>query len=324
MGGTHVKTAVLAADGTVLHSDSTDTGADRGPAAVLETVLDLARALVRDHGPAAVGIAVPGVVDEATGHCRFAANLGWRDVPVRAQAEAALGLPVAVGHDVRAGGIAEARLGAGRGARSLLFVPVGTGIAGALVLDGRALTGANGGAGEVGHLAVRPDGPSCPCGGSGCVETIASASAVARRYRLLAGLPPDQRVPAEQVLQRAQSGDALAAQVWDEAVAALADGLAATVTLFDPERIVIGGGLSRAGAALLDPLRKALAARLAFQTLPELTLARLGHRAGSLGAGLLALDLLADHGLLPTARGALLADQPGLTARATLPSGAAR
>ncbi|GAA1953090.1 ROK family protein [Kitasatospora viridis] len=292
VGGTHVKAAVLTADGTPLHTESADTRAERGPDAVLETILALAGGLARRFRPAAVGIAVPGIVDEASGVCRYSANLGWRDVPVRRWAEEELGLPVAVGHDVRAGGIAEARLGAGRGCRSFLFVPVGTGIAGAVLLNGRALLGGHGGAGEVGHLVVRPDGPPCACGARGCVEAIASASAIARRYRQLTGLPPQQQVSAEQVQQRARAGDAVAARVWREAVAALADGLLAAVTLLDPQRVVIGGGLSRAGAALLDPLRAALAERLTFQAAPELVPAELGHRAGSLGAGLLALDLL--------------------------------
>ncbi|PYC78703.1 sugar kinase [Streptomyces tateyamensis] len=293
VGGTHIKAAVLAADGTVLHSADADTRADRGPEAVLATVLALARALVQEHRPAAVGIAVPGVVDEAAGLCRFAANLGWRDVPVRQRAEQELGLPVALGHDVRAGGLAEARLGAGRDCHSLLFVPVGTGIAGAIVVEGRTVAGAHDGAGELGHLPVRVEGPPCACGGSGCVEAVASASAIARRYRLLAELPEEQKVSAEQVQLRAQAGDEFAARAWREAVAALADGLLTAVTLLDPQRVVIGGGLSRAGAALLDPLRRELEARLTFQLCPELVPAELGHRAGSLGAGLLALDLLA-------------------------------
>ncbi|WP_100839973.1 ROK family protein [Kitasatospora fiedleri] len=292
VGGTHIKATVLAADRSVLHAESADTRADRGPDAALENVLGLAGRLVRRFRPAAVGIAVPGIVDEDAGVCRYAANLGWRDLPVRQWAEEELGLPVALGHDVRAGGLAEARLGAGRGLRSFLFVPVGTGIAGAVVVNGRALTGAHGGAGEVGHLVVRPDGPPCGCGGRGCLEAVASASAVARRYRQLAGLPADEHVPAEQVLQRAGAGDETAGRVWREAVSALADGLVTALTLVDPERVVIGGGLARAGAALLDPLRTAVAERLTFQSRPELVRARLGHRAGSLGAGLLAQDLL--------------------------------
>lgn len=311
VGGTHIKAAVIAAGGGVVHHESADTRAGSGPDAVLEGVVDLTRRLVARFRPAAAGIAVPGVVDEAAGVCVYAANLGWRDVPVRRRVEEGLGIPVAVGHDVRAGGVAEARRGAGRGCSSFLFVPVGTGIAGAILLDGRAMPGHHGGAGEIGHLVVRPDGPPCPCGNRGCVESVASASAIARRYRAAIGAAPDETVPAAEVNRRAQAGDAIAAAVWDEAVAALADGLAAAVCLLDPQRIVIGGGLSRAGAALLDPLRAALAARLTFQSVPDLVPAELGHRAGSRGAGLLALDLL--HRTTPTGlpRGGTTEPGPG-------------
>ncbi|MFE9429345.1 ROK family protein [Kitasatospora sp. NPDC006697] len=292
VGGTHIKGAVLAPDGTLLHAESADTQADRGPDAAIDSTFAFARRLAERFGPAAVGIAVPGIVDEGSGTCRFSANLGWRDVPVRDRAEIELGLPVALGHDVRAGAIAEARLGAGRDCDSFLFLPIGTGIAGGIVLGGRALTGRHNVAGEVGHLVVRPDGPSCRCGARGCLEAVASASAIARRYRELAGLSPVERVSAEQVQQRAQAGDEVAVRVWRDAVLALADGLVTVVTLLDPQRVVIGGGLSRAGSALLDPLYAALTERLTFQTRPELVPAELGHRAGSLGAGLLALDLL--------------------------------
>ncbi|WP_084715094.1 ROK family protein [Streptacidiphilus rugosus] len=277
----------MAADGSVLHTAAAETGAERGPDAVVENILTLAGTLAARHRPVAAGIAVPGVVDETTGVCVFAAHLGWRDVPVQRWLEEELGLPVALGHDVRAGGLAEARLGAGRGCRSFLYVPVGTGIAAAILLDGRTLRGGHGGAGELGHLVVRPGGDACRCGNRGCLETVASASAIARRYREAAG----DAVTADQVALLAREGDPVAAGIWREAVDALADGLAAGATLLDPRRIVLGGELARTGPALFDPLRAALAQRLTFQTVPEVTAAALGRRAGSLGAGLLALDL---------------------------------
>ncbi|MER5641443.1 ROK family protein [Kitasatospora sp. NPDC002227] len=288
VGGTQIKTGVLAPDGTLTHGERWFTRAERGPDAVIETVLACATELTRRHAPAAVGIAVPGLVDEAAGTSVFAANLGWRDVPVRAWLAEELGLPVAFGHDVRAGGLAEARRGAGRGCRSFLFVPVGTGVAAAVVLDGRPLLGGRGFAGELGHLVVRPGGEPCPCGNRGCVETLASASAIARRYRRATG---GEEVDAEEVRRRAEAGDRAASAVWSEAVEALADGLAATVNLFDPERIVIGGGLARAGEPYFGPLRAALAERLTFREAPPVVPAELGHQAGCLGAALLAQDL---------------------------------
>lgn len=200
-----------------------------------------------------------------------------------------LGLPVAFGHDVRAGGVAEGRLGAGRSCPNFAFVPVGTGIAAALMIDGRPFGGDHGFAGEFGHLVVRPGGDRCACGNRGCVETLASASAIARRYARATG---EAGVSAKDVRRLAESGNGAAARIWVEAVEALADGLAALTVVLDFERIVIGGGLAKAGEPFLGPLRDALAERLTFRGPPRLVAAELGHRAGSLGAALLAQDLL--------------------------------
>ncbi|MFD5465164.1 ROK family protein [Kitasatospora sp. NPDC127059] len=293
VGGTEIKGAVVAEDGAVLRSERWLTRADRGPGAVIDTVLDCAGELAdaarrADTPPVAAGIVVPGVVDERTGTVLRAVNLGWHDVPVRSWLTEHLGLPVAFGHDVRAGGVAEALLGAGRDSDSFLFVPVGTGIAAAVLHQGRPVTGAVGAAGELGHLVVRPGGEHCACGNRGCLETVASAAAVARRYARRTGRPT---ATAQDVHRGLRAGEEAAVRVWAEAVDALADGLAAATALLDPERIVVGGGLTRAGEDLLGPLRRALAERLTFRPPPSLVRAELGHRAGSLGAALLALDL---------------------------------
>ncbi|MGA5822616.1 ROK family protein [Kitasatospora sp. NPDC094028] len=289
VGGTRIKGGAADEDGVLRCADSWPTGAERGPDAVLGTVLAAARELADRHRPAAVGIAVPGIVDEPSGTAVLAANLGWHRLPVRDRLAADLGLPVALGHDVRAGGLAEARLGAGRGSRDFLFVPVGTGIAAAVMSDGQAVPGSHARAGELGHLVVRPGGDACPCGGRGCLETVASAAAIARRYAAATG---ERGATAEDVGERAAAGDGAAATVWTEAIQALADALTSAITLLDPERIVIGGGLARAGDAYLAPLRAAVARRLSFQTLPPILPAALGHRAGCQGAALLARDRL--------------------------------
>ncbi|KQV12410.1 ROK family protein [Kitasatospora sp. Root107] len=299
VGGTQIKGGLLGGDGTVLHTERWLTRAGHGPNALIDRILGCADELVAlaeraDRPPAAAGIVVPGIVDETSGLAVYAANLGWRDVPLPQWLAEHLDLPVAFGHDVRTGGLAEARLGAGRGCADFLFVPVGTGIAAAVVADGRPLTGAHGAAGELGHLVVRPGGEPCRCGGHGCLETVASASAIARRYTRATG---EREVTAKEVGHRAAAGEAAATRIWGEAVEALADGLTATVTLINPERIVIGGGLAKAGEALLTPLRAALAARLSFQRPPELVPAELGHEAGCRGAALLAQDLLDSRSL---------------------------
>src|SRR5689334_7013307 len=189
-----MKCALVRPDGTVHHTERHATEAARGPEAVLGKILDVAEGLAiraRADGlePVAAGIAVPGVVDVEYGIAAWSSSNGFRVVPVRARIEERLGLPAALGHDVRVGGIAVARLGGGRGHRHVLFVAIGTGIAAALVVGGAGYSGAHGAEGEVGHIVVRPGGESCPCGQLGCMEAYGSARAVGLRYARLAGVP---------------------------------------------------------------------------------------------------------------------------------------
>ncbi|GAA3505736.1 ROK family protein [Streptomyces prasinosporus] len=295
VGGTGMKAALVGADGVPLHRARRATGRERGPDAVVADILDFAAEL-RAHGaehygePArAAGVAVPGIVDEAEGVAVYAANLGWRDVPLRALLAERLGVPVALGHDVRTGGLAEGRIGAGRDADRFLFVPLGTGIAGAIGIDGRVEAGAHGFAGEIGHIVVRPGGAPCPCGQRGCLERFASASAVGEAWAAACG---DPGADAADCAEAVESGDARARAVWQEAVDALADGLVTALTLLDPRTLIIGGGLAEAGETLFSPLREAVRRRVTFQKLPSLVPAALGDTAGCLGAGLLAWDLL--------------------------------
>ncbi|MBD0840319.1 ROK family protein [Streptomyces sp. TRM68416] len=295
VGGTGMKAALVGADGTLLHQARRATGRERGPEAVVRTILDFAAEL-RAHGTerlggpaAAAGVAVPGIVDEARGIASYAANLGWRDVPLRELIGAELGIPVALGHDVRTGGLAEGRVGAGRGTDRFLFVALGTGIAGAIGLDGRVEAGAHGFAGEIGHIVVRPGGTPCPCGQHGCLERFASAAAVSEAWAAACG---DAEADAADCAKAVASGDPNAVRVWQRAVDALADGLVTALTLLDPRTLIIGGGLAEAGETLFTPLRDAVRQRVTFQKLPEIVPAALGDTAGCLGAGLLAWDLV--------------------------------
>jgi len=308
VGGTSMKCALVDTAGAVRHTERHPAGRERGPDAVVSTIVEVAAGLAeraRAEGlrPAAAGVVVPGVVDEVAGIAQWSANLGFRGVPLRDLVANRLDLPTALGHDVRAGALAEARLGAGREARRMYFVAIGTGIAGGYVVDGRVDAGAHGASGEIGHIVVRtgPNAPECGCGARGCLEALASASSIARAYAARqAGAPYSSQgdggvplhTPAEKVAQRAAAGEPEAAAVWGEAVAALADGLLTGIALYDPEVIVIGGGLAEAGSVLLDPLREALEGRRTFHRLPTLTRAQLGDGAGCLGAALLAFDLI--------------------------------
>jgi glucokinase len=296
VGGTGMKAALVAADGTLLHQARRPTGRERGPDAVVTAILDFAAEL-REHGtkeygePAvAAGVAVPGIVDDARGVAVYSDNLGWKDLPLRdLLSERLSGVPVALGHDVRTGGLAEGRIGAGNGADRFLFLPLGTGIAGAIGIDGHIEAGAHGYAGEIGHIVVRPDGPPCSCGQRGCLETLASAGAVSRAWAAASG---DPDADAAACARAVAAGDPAALAVWRDAVDALAAGLVTGLTLLDPRVLIIGGGLAEAGDTLFGPLRAAVEARVTFQKLPLIVPAALGDAAGCLGAGLLAWDLI--------------------------------
>jgi glucokinase len=298
VGGTAMKGALVGPDGATRCPLRRPTPHRQGPGAVVDAAGGALRALLEDARRerlevATAGVVVPGIVDDARGVAVFSANLGWRDLPLRAPLEERTGLPVALGHDVRAGALAEATLGAARGEADVLFVPVGAGIAAAAIVDRRLLV-AGGYAGELGHLQVDPGGEPCGCGGRGCLETVASGAALARRYAARAGRPV---AGAAAVAERVRAGDPDAAAVWADAVAALAQGLAAAVALLGSRLVVVGGGLAGAGDLLLHPLTEALLARLSpgSTRVPRLVLAALGDQAGCLGAALLARGATASH-----------------------------
>jgi glucokinase len=287
LGGTGIKAMLARPDGTALAEAIRSTPSGDGAAAIRE-VVDVGRELLRDPVARAsrVGLAVPGIVDGAAGVAVYSANLGWRRAPVAAIVADALGLPVALVHDVTAAGVAEHRLGAGRGVDDLLVVAIGTGIAAAVIAGGRAVLGGAGQAGELGHLQVRPGGRPCGCGRLGCLEAEASASAIARAYAERTGCPV---AGAADVASRLDD-DEQARAVWAEAVDALADGLLDAVALLGTTRVVVGGGLSHAGDLLLRPLAAAMRERASIHAVPELVPAALGSRGGVVGAALMAAE----------------------------------
>ncbi|MGR6916576.1 ROK family protein [[Actinomadura] parvosata] len=276
VGGTTMKGGLVARDGTIRHAERRPTPRAEGPAQVVAAisafVADLARA--RDGvRPQAVGLAVPGLVTPT--HAVFSAAFGWRDVPAEAFA-GDVDLPVALGHDVRSAG--EAELAYGGGEDDVLYLPIGTGIAGAVVLSGTLHGGAGGWAGQIGHIPVRPGGAACGCGQRGCLAAYASGGAVAARF----GAPG-----AEEVVRALLDGNPRAAAVWDDAVDALALALATYTRVLDPAAVVIGGGVAQAGETLLAPLRTRLSARLGERPAPQIRASSLGAVAGLMGAGLL-------------------------------------
>lgn len=297
VGGTAIKGALVTEELRIAREARRPTPRDQGPDAVVTAIVEVTDVLLgAEPQPVAIGVVVPGIVDESTGIARYSANLGWRDLSLAAHLHQRTGLPVALGHDVRAGALAEHRIGAGRGATGMLFLPLGFGIAGAIIADGRMLA-SGGWAGEVGHLQVDPTGDICGCGQRGCLEAIASAASIGRRYAQRAGL--SAAIGAREVAALVGAGtDPIANAVWHEAIDALAGAVTTVNAITAPEVVVIGGGLSLAGDLLLIPLRAAVESRRTFLPIPRIVPAELGDHAGSLGAAMLALDLVGRPAML--------------------------
>ncbi|WP_223691676.1 ROK family protein [Leifsonia poae] len=293
VGGTDMKAALVDGAGAIraLERRHTPHDGEHTAEAVVAAVAELSARFRAEHPeiePRALGLLVPGHVDDVAGVGIFSENLDWHDFPFRDRVEEAVGLPVSFSHDVRGAGEAEHRLGAAAPYDDVVVMAIGTGIAGAIFVDGKLYAG-GGMAGEMGHSRVA-DGPDCACGGRGCLEAVASAAAIARRYTAASGRAASG---AKEVLERARAGDQDAIEVWESALDALALGLSHTVALLAPQAIVLGGGLAQAGPALFEPLTARLDALLTFHRRPQLLPASIGEDAGVIGAALRARDLLA-------------------------------
>lgn len=283
IGGTSIKSAAVERPASLADTLLGDVRRDATPIGDASVLVDAVARLVASYGDVeAVGLVMPGVLDVPRGRVRAAGNMQLFDEPIVEPLQAILGIPISFEHDVRAGALAELHAGAARGRRDAAFLPIGTGIAAAFIIDGE-VRAADGYMGEVGHAYVGPD-ELCVCGLRGCLEAVASAAAIARRYAVGGGSGD-----AAHVIARAAAGDVLASRVWNDAVSGLALACAWIANLLGPEVIIIGGGLARAGDALFTPLREQLQARLSFQRLPELLPAVHGDDAGCVGAAVLAL-----------------------------------
>ncbi|MEV8398371.1 ROK family protein [Streptomyces niveus] len=231
VGGTSMKGALFDREMKPLGRLRRATPRRHGPVAVIAEIVAAVHALneqAAGYGASVrrVGVVVPGIVDEVDERAIYSANIGWENLALGSMLQEATGLPVSLGHDVRAGGAAELRLGAARNARDVLFMPIGTGISAALFCDGRPVRGL-GHAGELGHMSVEPGGELCACSARGCLETLASAVAITAAYGARSGRGVDGAAAVAALLTH---GDPDAQAVWDRAVDALATALAAVTT----------------------------------------------------------------------------------------------
>jgi len=295
IGGTSFKGAVVDDSGRTVLSLSVAAGASGAES--IDLVVGLlhelrAAARTSGHDVVGVGVVTPGMVDAERGVVLFASTLGWTDVPLGPILSAELGVPVEIDHDVRTSGLAESLFGASAGVADSVLVAVGTGVAASITSGGHAVRGALTAAGELGHVPAVPGGEACTCGQHGCLEVYLSGAGVARRYAALGGLPGlDTAAVVARVggVEGVGTGvDAVADRVWADGVRALALGLTSLTLLVDPAVIVLAGGVSRAGSALVDPLRAELAAGLAWRAAPEVRLSELGTHGGRIGAAVLA------------------------------------
>jgi glucokinase len=300
VGGTKVLAGVVADDGTVVRTARRSTpGRMSAPELVEEAVVDAVLAAADCDPVAGVGIAAAGFV---SGHrVRFAPHLPWRGEDVVARLVDRLGVPVALDNDANCAAVAEATYGAGQDAASFLLVTLGTGIGGAVVLDGRVWRGGQGMAGEFGHMQVVPDGVTCECGRRGCWEQYCSGKALVRHARELMATEPSvlhelcdgdpARLTGPMVTEAVATGDLVARAAFARIGEWLGVGLANLVAALDPQLLVVGGGVSEAGDRLLDPARAALARSLVgaeHRDPVPVRAARLGSSAGLVGAALLA------------------------------------
>ncbi len=283
LGATNLKWAVVertGADWRTVDRGQVPTAAAEGPGAVIGRLTEIGRGrLAGWPGIGTVGIGVPGLYDPAAGTTRFLVNVpgAWAERPVAAPVAEALGLPCRLINDARAFGLAELRLGAGRGVSSMVGLTLGTGVGGVIAIDGRVLQGHDGTAGEVGHQTIDPDGPLCGCGDRGCLEAFARAERIAAACGT---------ATADEAVQAARRGDQRALDGLGQIGRYLGIGIANMITLISPDRVVIGGGIAAAGDLLLGPIREELRSRVLTTSLDrvELVTAELGTWAGAIGA----------------------------------------
>ncbi len=308
LGGTSIKGALVNEKGEILFSKAVPTGADRPKEEIVEDMGKLVLAMIREAGlePEAVksvGIGSPGTIDPENGRVIVAANFAdFVDVPIRGILEAMLKKPVYVDNDANVAALGESRFGAGEGRSNCVLITLGTGLGGGIIIDGRIFSGAFYGGAELGHQVIVVNGQPCTCGRRGCWEAYSSATALIRMGREAAKENPDSllnrltggdlsKMDAKMVFDAADQEDGAAMEVKEVYIQYLAQGVANTINVFQPEVMIIGGGVSAQGEKLIAPLRRIVDQEVfggpAQARKVLIRAAKLGNDAGVIGAALL-------------------------------------
>lgn len=269
VGGTAIKVGICDEQGNLKHTFEGPTCADEGPDAGMERMARYARKIVEDspfawEQVAGVGAGIAGFHDIPNGFIKFANNLGWRNVPVKQILEEKLGVPVKINNDANVAALGEAWGGAGRGIPNIVCYTLGTGVGGGIIINGKIYEGFSGMAGELGHMAIVPDleAINCTCGQKGCLETVSSATGIIRMAKDAVergdrtSLSLIEKITAKDVFDAGKAGDEVALRIINRAAYYLGRSMAAVAIVVNPQRFVVGGGVSKAGEILFEPIRE--------------------------------------------------------------------
>ena len=300
VGGTGLKAGVVDEHGKIISKVSCPTGVERGHEAVIADMAQLALKAIAESGYTlddvkAIGIGIPGVLDPRTGRVPFCTNLGWHDVPVIELMQKVIDKPVYIDNDATVAALAESVAGVSSQYKDSVFLTLGTGVGGGVILNGKVYSGTHGVGSELGHMIVVAGGDLCTCGNRGCWERYASATALIRMGHECAAKHPEsvlagkEKLNAKDVMDAAKANDPAGLEAFDQYTTYLAMGMVNIINFMDPEVIVLGGGVSAAGEFLLKPIREKLAKMVFYKAMPyaSIELATLGNDAGIIGAAML-------------------------------------
>lgn len=305
LGGTNIAVGIVDEHGTILCKGSVPTKLPRPYGPIIEDMAGISLQTLEKSGytlddVAAIGVGVPGVADPETGVIPFCTNLAWHNVPFREVFQQHINKPLFVDNDATVAGFAEYVAGVSAGTQSSVFLTLGTGLGGGIVIDGKPYSGSHHVGSEIGHIIIEMDGELCTCGMRGCFERYGSATALIREGRRALAQHPEsligtlcgqnpERINAKMVIDAAKESDPVALKVFRRYTYALAVGIVSIINFIDPEVVVLGGGVSLAGDFLLNGVREAIKPMVFFKALPycEVKLAKLGPDAGIIGAAML-------------------------------------
>lgn len=305
LGGTNIACGIVDENGRIIAKGERKTLVGRPYQEIIRDMGELALELVEQRGLkladiSAIGVGIPGIGDNSTGNIVFCTNLFWNDIPLRNELQKYISLPIYIENDATVAGFAENACGISKGCDSSVFLTLGTGVGAGIIINQKPWVGAHGVASEIGHITLEMDGIPCTCGKDGCLERYCSASALIRMGKEACLMHPDcalaaacgnelENLTAKMIIDTAKEGDDIAIRLFHRYCRYLALAINTVTSFLDPEMVVIGGGVSKAGDFLLDTVKAKLPHYLMYKSLPypEIVLAKLGNDAGIIGAALI-------------------------------------